>query len=303
MLQALAAVSGAFFVVGWLGRYFWAADLFSHFRAQYAGTLLVCALGLFILKRRRPALWVLAAAVPVTFSLFAAGALRNPAAGDPLFRLVTYNVNTANTRFGDVNDFLESTDADVIFLMEINTEWIERLDRLGRRYPFRLAAPREDNFGLLMLSRLPFEGEVHAFGDFAIPWVDLTVVRGNVRILAVHTLPPSGAENSASRNLQLLSIASLAGDRPRTVLCGDLNLTPYSPWFPEILRAGRLHAAAPSIDPTWMRRSPLFALPIDQVLLTGDLTVTSRTVGPSLGSDHNPVTVDLAERADRSRGK
>lgn len=211
------------------------------------------------------------------------------------WKLVSCNVNTANTRYDDVLRFLEREDAEVIFLMEVNEAWMAALRPLEARYPFRLAVPREDNFGIAIFSKLPFQGGEQAFGHYALPSADLTLPEQNVRLVAVHTLPPSGAENSRMRNEQLRELAEAVRGGPRVVLCGDLNLTPYSPWFGEFLKSSGLHSSAPPVSPTWLRHHPLFAIPIDHVLTGRDLAVAQRRVGPSLGSDHNPLVVEIAE--------
>jgi endonuclease/exonuclease/phosphatase (EEP) superfamily protein YafD len=40
--------------------------------------------------------------------------------------------------------------------------------------------------------------------------------------------------------------------------------------------------------PTWSANTP-FAIPIDHVLATSPLVITSRSVGPDVGSDHRPL--------------
>lgn len=293
LLQVAAILPATFFLLGFLGRQHWVLDLLSHFRAQYAAALLLCGLAFLALRHGKSAKASLLAGVVVLATFLPLQRTASPAPGTTPLKLVSYNVNTANTRHDDVLRFLENEDADVIFLMEVNDAWVNSLRPLEARYPHRLISTREDNFGIALYSKKPFQGGEQSFGDYGLPWADITV--SGLRILAVHPMPPSGAEHSEMRNQQLLKAAEMLKGQPHAILCGDLNITPYSPWFPEILKRGELHNSSPPFSPTWMRHYPLFAIPIDHVLLGPGLTLVSRRVGPSLGSDHNALVVGIAK--------
>lgn len=294
--QVTALLPALFFVLGFLGRFHWALDLFSHFRAQYAVALLGCALGFFLLRRKKSAAASLLAGLVIIGTIgFSSRPLPPP--GRPVLKLISYNVQTANTRHEEILRFLENENADVLFLMEVNEDWVKALRPLEARYPFRIVSPREDNFGIALFSKRPFQGEVKEFGVYGIPWADITLQDSGVRLTAIHTLPPSSEENSQLRDEQLFETASLLQGNPRTILCGDFNLTPYSPGFSRLLRQSGLRSTAPPFSPTWSRHYPLFTIPIDHVLLSSDLTLSSRRIGPSLGSDHNALIVEIAEAA------
>ncbi len=81
----------------------------------------------------------------------------------------------------------------------------------------------------------------------------------------------------------------------KAVVFGDLNTTPWSPHFGRLLAEGRLVRAHPrwGVVPTWMVDHPWVALPLDHVLVSPEIGVTSVEVGPDLGSDHRPVWADL----------
>ena len=52
-------------------------------------------------------------------------------------KIVQMNVLTINRHFKAVNDWLLSTDADVIVLEEIDASWISELTPLLKKYPYR----------------------------------------------------------------------------------------------------------------------------------------------------------------------
>jgi len=100
-----------------------------------------------------------------------------------------------------------------------------------------------------------------------------------------------------SRNHQLNEIANYIreGSEGYTILAGDLNVTPYSYYFRDLLRGSGLIDSGLGYgwQPTWSIRMPWFAIPIDHILVSPDIQVTNRAIGPSLGSDHHPVVVSF----------
>jgi endonuclease/exonuclease/phosphatase (EEP) superfamily protein YafD len=76
---------------------------------------------------------------------------------------------------------------------------------------------------------------------------------------------------------------------------GDLNVTPWSPTFRDLLQAPGLvdTARGRGLRGTWPVCLPGMRIPIDHCLVSGDLQVLDRQVGPGVGSDHFPVMADL----------
>jgi endonuclease/exonuclease/phosphatase (EEP) superfamily protein YafD len=301
LVEVIAWLSAAGFLLGYLGKSWWGFDLLSHFRVQYAGALACSAAILALSKRPRLAILALAASCGIALTLipFSKSPPARAKAGHAL-TIVSFNVNTANTRHGEALEYLLKTDADVIFLMEVSEEWIRDLHPLIAKYPFHLESPRDDNFGVAMYSRRPFErAQVTEFGPVEVPVVEAELNLGGskLQLVGLHTLPPINALHSKLRNEELLHYAELAARAdPPTVLMGDFNLTPFSPWFAEILRRSTLSDTAANFvwSPTWMRNSVVLGLRIDQMLIPNSFTLISREIGPACGSDHCPVEVRLS---------
>lgn len=118
-------------------------------------------------------------------------------------------------------------------------------------------------------------------------------------VYALHTTPPVGSEMSRWRNAYLAEIAEAIRTSPVAckILAGDLNITPYSPWFRELKRRSGLHdsMAGQGLQGSWPAFAvlPLLRIPIDHVLVSPGVSVVRRTLGPSLGSDHFPVGIEL----------
>jgi endonuclease/exonuclease/phosphatase (EEP) superfamily protein YafD len=291
---------------GFLGRTWWIFELTSHFRPHLA----VCLLGLGVIwtwKRRWPlalgsgTFAVINAAVVSSLLL----PLAQPApAGGKEVRLASINVHTANQRGDLVRDFLHGAEADFILLLEVNERWMNDLSGLRVSHQHLLADPREDNFGIALFSRVPLtDASVIELGEAGVPSVTAEVQVGDTKLtlLGTHPLPPGTAAYARLRNGQLRDIA--AWTRAQTnpvVVLGDLNITPWSPYFRDLLREGGLKSASQGRGlrgswPTWL---PVGRILLDHCLVSPSIRVVNRQFGPHVGADHLPIVVDLRLRAD-----
>jgi endonuclease/exonuclease/phosphatase (EEP) superfamily protein YafD len=98
------------------------------------------------------------------------------------------------------------------------------------------------------------------------------------------------------RNGQLRAIAARAkkSNAPVIVL-GDLNFTPWSPYFRELLRDGGLRNTSQGhgLHASWPALLPMGRIPLDHCLVSPEIRVSNKQVGPYIGSDHLPVMVEV----------
>ncbi len=288
-------------VTGFLGRLWWIFELTSHFRLHLALALGALA-AIWALKRR----WRLAAiggavaAVNAVLVLNLLWPLDNPVAtAGPQLRLVTLNVHTANERSDLVLEFLRRIDADVVQLIEVNERWMIDLGSLHTNYPHLIAEPREDNFGIVLFSRLPLtNSEVVEFGKAEVPSITATIAVGgqDIFLLGTHLLPPGSAENARLRNEQLKEIAArIRRCALPAIVLGDLNCTPWSPYFGELLRDSGLKntSRGRGLFGSWPAWLPLARISLDHCLVTPAIHVINKQLGPPVGSDHLPLVIEL----------
>ena len=306
-LVAAAGILATLPTVATLGaRHWWVLDLTSHFRLQYLIGLSVLAL-LLGMGRRWGALAVVSAALllntAVVLPLYAS-AKPVAVAGEPTVRLLLSNVLTGNDQFAKVRDLIRAADPDLVALQEVDLRWETALAELADRYPHRVAQPRGDNFGIMLLSKLPLEDrQVLDLADIGVPsiWVRFRLAGQPVRLLTSHPIPPSSAAGTACRNRQLAAVAAtLRAEAGPRILIGDLNTSPWSPVFRQVCAAAGLRDSAQGwgIQPTWPTMSVWFRVPIDHCLVSPELIVRDRVVGPDVGSDHFPLLVTLALRRE-----
>jgi endonuclease/exonuclease/phosphatase (EEP) superfamily protein YafD len=287
-------------VFGFLGRWWWRFDLFSHFRTQYAVLLGMAILALIVQRE-----WLLAG----VFSLFEGINLwliapfywpHPPAVEAKTHRLLLANVLQENQDYAKVLAAVEQTQPDFVALIETGEHWIEALAPLKQILPhFIHEFWGEENYDIALFSRIPpVSLEIQRFGPTGIPTIigRFTLDDRLLTLIVTHPAPPKTRRETEARNAQLASLAEFAANQPgMLILAGDLNITSWSPFFAPLLQRGGLHDSrlGRGIQPSWPVNSPLLRIPIDHILVSPGIQVQRRFLGPATGSDHCPVIMDF----------
>jgi endonuclease/exonuclease/phosphatase (EEP) superfamily protein YafD len=230
------------------------------------------------------------------------GAEAAPAGAAPV-RLMTANLFFANGTADRLGAQIRAENPDVVVLAEVSKLSLEGLTSSGALdgYPNREVDERAGAFGSAVFSRFPLRGADVLFVA-GLPSLRLTVgvdAAHSFRLVAVHTLAPVNAEYGDRWRTQFDDLRTQArtADLPM-VMAGDFNATRDHRPFRRLLDAGLRDAhdaAGAGWAPTWNARSLLpRLLRIDHVLVSDEFAVTGHRVGDAFGSDHAPVTVDLA---------
>ncbi len=294
----LLALAGTW--LGLLGHWHWALDLFSHFRWQYLGICLL-ALGWTLWRKRRFTLICSLASLLLNGWLIGRASLPDPAASavqGEVLKVVSLNVLTSNPNKEGVLNYLRSQNADIIFLMEVDAVWAEAMRPLTETHPHHLMRSQRDNFGSALFSRLPLENlRLVEHGDSGILSIqaDLKWADRELTLLGAHPVPPMGPSMAWRRDVQLKAMGEAVRDLKRpTLVIGDLNATPWSRGMRLLMESEVLghRSTAAASRPTW-KVGTIFALPIDHALCTAPLVISSRVIGPDLGSDHRPQELEL----------
>lgn len=290
---------GAATLAGFAGRWHWLLDLMSHFRWYY---LLAALVWYAVTSRRRSRIATVFLVVAMGANAWAILPYWWPAAassgvGEPL-EIVSLNLHVDNAGKEEVLAYLRLRHPDVVVLVEVDNAWAEAIRELEPLYPYRVVEPRQGHFGIAVLSRLPLENpRVDAMAGGS-PMVIAGLPRGKngCVLIAAHPLAPVSADWSARRDAQLAAIGALAAAEPRPfIVAGDLNATPWSHGFRALVAARGLRdsAVGRGVQSSWNARLWAPRIPIDHVLVSDEIGVKSRTVGPDVGSDHLPVEASL----------
>ena len=76
----------------------------------------------------------------------------------PAVRVLSANLLARNTAHGEVLNLVRETKPDILLFLEVNSNWMDALEPLKAEYPHGKARPREDNFGIALLSNLDDAG-------------------------------------------------------------------------------------------------------------------------------------------------
>lgn len=288
----------------------------TNFRLQFGILALLAALLLVLAVPRPrtlaaflPALWWLGGVV--AYSLPAVTPAQAAPSTPPL-KLLYANVNTANRDHAALLRLVAAEQPDIIGLLETDEVWRDALLPLRENWPHQAAEYRSDNFGLVLLSRLPLADSavLHA------PLTGLGTVRGQflvdsrpLTVYLTHPLPPSADLNLRLRDGQLRWLAAQAAVAPgESIVMGDFNATDGTGILQEFAARSGLHDTRHGFgwQPTWpdyqaeakaLPLAPLWPwllrIPLDHVFVSPTLTIRDRRVGPPIGSDHRPLVITL----------
>ncbi len=300
-ITALTCVATA---LGFLARQWWVFELFSHFRVQYFVVLAGCGVIYLAGEKHREAVLAIAFAL-VNFTIVGnhqggIAAQASIAAGEGrTIRGLLVNVNQDNQAHEKLHRFVSFANPDLIVLLEVNRDWMSSLRPLLEHYPYNTSEPNGTG-GIALLSRIPFdEATIEIIGKIGLPSViaRFAIDGQKLTLIGTHPRPPTSWTRAKSRNHQLAELAEFVSARQEPViLLGDLNVTPWSPFFRDLLRSTGLRDSREGfgLHPTWPTSFPPLWIPIDHVLVSSNIVVHNREVGPDLGSDHYPVVLDFA---------
>jgi endonuclease/exonuclease/phosphatase (EEP) superfamily protein YafD len=288
-------------LAGFFGGSWWVLDLFAGFRHQLAAGLIVCTLIAVLAKWKKTSVAIgllavvnLVLVVPLFF-----GPSR-PDSGE--LRILSFNVLASNRRFEEVIDFIRETDADVVVLHEVTSRWEDAIEEASltlEDWPYEVTETRApgDLFGSIVLVVTGADVESFGFGLRDPRAIEILLPDG-VAVLAVHPLSPS-SEFRAEQNDRQFQFAAdwVAGQEGPAIIVGDFNATPWSYPFRRLVSSTDLSNSARGfgLDLSYPADgNPLLRIPIDHLLFSDGLAVVDRRLGPAMGSDHFPLTVDLA---------
>ena len=278
-------------------------ELFSHFRLQYFVSAFLLTIVFVFLKKNR---WI---AVSVGTLLLNAWfivpwylpfSVADGDEGD--IKLLHANVLASNDSSLRFIALLRKESPDIVVMQEATPRWMNSIGEIDALYPYKVVEARDDPFGIAMYSKFPFDSiSVVDAAPLGYPEIVVTAIVGRDRlnIISSHPMPPIGATNYDARNQQLEGVARLSGRTPGPlVIVGDLNISMWASHYRKLENESELRNARRGfgIEPTWPLFLPIAMIPIDHILVSGDIAVTNFETAADIGSDHYPVVVSFRLR-------
>ena len=135
---------------------------------------------------------------------------------DKRLSLLGANVLIENNDYGKMLDLARHQDTDIILLTEGDKAWEEAMRPLQEAYPYRIAVPLENSYGMHLYSRLPMSGEVKYRVQEDIPSIDARITMrdgSEVILFAIHPEPPRPGDDSGERTVGICQQLTRAVDR------------------------------------------------------------------------------------------
>ena len=216
--------------------------------------------------------------------------------------LIVSNVLTPNTQYHLLLQQIHQHQPDLILTLESDAHWEQALSVLEDDYPYRVAVPLDNLYGMHLYSRLALEDiEVKFILSDEIPSIHATVILRSgqpVQLYCLHPKPPSPTEakDSTLRDAELLIVGDQIKDLDEScIVMGDLNDVAWS-------RTTRLFQRISGLlDPrvgrhfvnTFHADYPLLRWSLDHVFHSTDFALVQMQRLAHIGSDHFPVYVVL----------
>jgi endonuclease/exonuclease/phosphatase (EEP) superfamily protein YafD len=225
-----------------------------------------------------------------------------------VLRVMSFNICGNNTDTPAIVRSIRAVNPDVVMLVEVSSKMMEQITAsLENEFLARFRSP---GGGLGILSKLPLksaQGEKFAGSDATNLVASIEYHQREIKIIGTHPMVPKGWNLFEYRNRHLQAIGNyVKGTKDPVILLGDFNLTPWSPYYRQLVQTTGLHNTRMGfgILPTWTRSSPCAELPnwlipilnisIDHIFVTRDLQVVRTYVGDNGNSDHAPIISELS---------
>jgi len=288
-------------ILGFFGSTSWFFDVLANFRFQLAIGLILIGIA-YLLGFGRASAFVFIVMGVINAGLVAPLYLDKPveAANGASLRIVSYNVQSGRSDPAAVIEWVNESGADLVFLLESSEEWAGRVRTQSSAYSINNEIPEDRYYGITVLGKSPNTIEQLRLGPAREPVVrvEASLSGEPVAIYAIQPRPPrSGATADARVELFNELAALVSAESIPVVVIGDFNATPWSYVFREFTSATGLINSQNGfgLSATWPASLPVSLVPLDHMLHSDSLTTVARDVGPDLGSDHRPLTVELAK--------
>lgn len=216
--------------------------------------------------------------------------------------LLIANVFMDNKDTAKLKAQVRAMDPDIILVVEVNRWWESQLQSLQTDYPYFVAHPLENTYGMILYSRLQLiDPQIRFLVQEDVPSIHTRVrLRSGteIELHCVHPRPPSPMHHprSTERDAELILVGRDVRKSNRPVLVtGDLNDVAWSHTTRLFQKVSGL------IDPrvgrgifgTFHARYPFLRWPLDHVFHSDHFRLIELKTLDYFGSDHLPVFVAL----------
>ncbi|PCI56023.1 MAG: hypothetical protein COB36_04310 [Alphaproteobacteria bacterium] len=285
----------------------WLADLFRHFMHQYfIGSLILTPIMLYF-RRFLTSITLIIVLCLSFYEIYSSSEQIQPIdqTHASTLKIVHYNRRYSLHNHRVMTEWLIKENPDIFVIQETGATHSKAIEGLRELYPYQIHEPRKNAFGLILASKHKIiQSVTHKNIRYALDnlYVHALIQLSDgqrISIYTSHPPPPTSALLQTQRNQDIsVVVDAIQNDNTANIIfMGDWNITPYSPYFQDLLSATGLKNQHNSFyaPPTWpsVFPSPLVQIPIDHILHKGDLHLISKRKGPHLDSDHFPIIAEF----------
>lgn len=284
-------------LIGLAGKWYYFADLFTHFRPQAVIAALVI-LPLVVWHKDWPSVGLVAVIVSLNLAvMIPAYRAMAPLVSEKTqqaskLRVLSVNVLVRNTNMAALQEMIAAHDPDIVLVIEANEDRMASLQGLSAIYPYSALYPQNANStGMAVYAKAPFTASQIIPDPFiAAPLLEL--VFADYRFYGVHPIPPVSHATNRHQKIYMQKLAELVSQSDRPVIAaGDYNATLWAENMRLIHKTGLKTSNSRILAWTWPHFLPL-AIQIDHVLIK-DMAVSAFKTLPNAGSDHRAVLADI----------
>jgi len=267
-------------------------DSLSHFRIHFLVLIVVVSLLLLLVEQRRYRIVFLMVAVTISGYLWwqlRPFEKRSGSGVEKTINFAQFNLSFRNRSVDGFDQFLTKNSIDVVTLQEVTQKHRKSLERFKALYPHQTYCHFATVGGVAILSKYPFVTPPICIHNDGLVVATIDYQSNHLSIASVHLYwpYPFGQDSQINRLSDTLShIPS-----PK-IIAGDFNA---APWSHAVQKIADLSDTSPIEGIRWTLNFREFAplpqlqLPIDHILLSGELRAEDIQVAPTQGSDHLPV--------------
>ena len=219
-------------------------------------------------------------------------------------QLYSCNVLQKNEDKNIVIKDIESLQPDVVFLTEVNSDWVNKLSNSSlNTYLYKEIVPLNNAYGMALYSNLELvDTETRFVVSDSIPSIHGKIKLKNgtlVQFHAIHPTPPVPQENdmSSNRDAEMMITAKLSNERELpTIVFGDFNDVPWSETTELFKTVSRL------LDPrigrglynSYDAKSAILKWPLDHIFISEEFRLKRFETRDDVNSDHYPMYAEFS---------
>lgn len=214
-------------------------------------------------------------------------------------QIMSINSYKENGEKGKLKRLIDDATPDVLLIMEMTEDHRQALGITLELYPYHLEHPVRDGFSIALYSRSEMTSAditFHGPGDTPLLHATIIIDDQYYSVFSAHPKPALNEVWAQERTTYFEEIIPIIQNAPYPVIIlGDFNSVPWEDHFEGFLNETNLRSTLydHGYKITWPTKYLFAGIPMDHILLSPTIDYKNLNVGPYVGSDHYPISINL----------